>query len=114
MEPEQGCTGDSYKGIWSTVKKKDTDTTSRSNLHALVTLPDDPNLPSVGQTGLHRYLQEISQHALLTREETDRLARKFHEEDDPDAAYRLVTANLRLVVKVSMDFKNIGCRIFLI
>ena len=36
------------------------------NLHALVALPDDPNLPTVGQSGLHRYLQEISQHALLT------------------------------------------------
>ncbi len=97
------------------MKKKDTDTTTKDqdNLHALVTLPDDPNLPTVGQSGLHRYLQEISQHSLLTREETDRLARKFHEEDDPDAAYRLVTANLRLVVKVSMDFQKYWMQNFL-
>ncbi len=95
------------------MKKKDTDIPPQANLHALVTLPDDPNLPSVGQTGLHRYLQEISQHALLTREETDRLARKFHEEEDPDAAYRLVTANLRLVVKVSMDFQKYWMQNFL-
>ncbi|PLX47820.1 MAG: RNA polymerase subunit sigma-70 [Desulfobulbaceae bacterium] len=95
------------------VKKKHTDKTEQSNLHALVTLPDDPNLPSVSHSGLHRYLQEISQHALLTREETDALARKFYEDNDPDAAYRLVTANLRLVVKVSMDFQKYWMQNFL-
>jgi RNA polymerase sigma-32 factor len=95
------------------VNKIDTEIIDESNLHALVALPDDPNLPSVGQSGLHRYLQEISQHALLTREETDRLARKFHEDKDPDAAYRLVTANLRLVVKVSMDFQKYWMQNFL-
>lgn len=83
------------------------------NLHALVALPDDPNLPAVGQNGLHRYLQEISQHALLTREETDSLARKFKEDGDPDAAYRLVTSNLRLVVKVAMDFQKYWMQNFL-
>lgn len=95
------------------MKKRDTDRDEQSNLHALVTLPDDPNLPTINQSGLHRYLQEISQHSLLTREETDRLARKFHEEKDPDAAYRLVTANLRLVVKVSMDFQKYWMQNFL-
>ncbi|MBU0682632.1 MAG: RNA polymerase factor sigma-32 [Proteobacteria bacterium] len=95
------------------MNKIDTEIIDESNLHALVALPDDPNLPSVGQSGLHRYLQEISQHALLTREETDRLARKFHEDKDPDAAYRLVTANLRLVVKVSMDFQKYWMQNFL-
>ena len=83
------------------------------NLHALVTLPDDPHLPTVGQPGLHRYLQEISQHALLSREETDELARKFKEDGDPDAAYRLVSANLRLVVKVAMDFQKYWMQNFL-
>ena len=92
-------------------KKKDTD--SPENLHALVALPDDPHLPTVGQSGLHRYLQEISQHALLTREETDALAKKFKEDGDPDAAYRLVTANLRLVVKVAMDFQKYWMQNFL-
>ncbi len=83
------------------------------NLHALVTLPDDPNLPTAGQPGLHRYLQEISQHPLLSREDTDALARKFKEDGDPDAAYRLVTANLRLVVKVAMDFQKYWMQNFL-
>lgn len=92
---------------------KKSEVKSPENLHALVALPDDPNLPTVGQSGLHRYLQEISQHALLSREETDALAREFKEDGDPDAAYRLVTANLRLVVKVAMDFQKYWMQNFL-
>jgi len=72
----------------------------------LVALPDDVNLPTVSNPALHRYLQEVSQYELLSREETDALAIRFREEDDQDAAYRLVSANLRLVVKVAMDFQK--------
>ena len=95
--------------------KNNTSTTSTppENLHALVTLPDDPHLPTSGQPGLHRYLQEISQHKLLSREETDELAKRFKEDGDPDAAYRLVSANLRLVVKVAMDFQKYWMQNFL-
>ncbi len=75
-------------------------------MHPLVTLPDDAYLPAVSHPGLHRYLQEISQYKLLSREEADALAVKFREEGDQDAAYQLVTANLRLVVKVAMDFQK--------
>ncbi|MDA3971417.1 MAG: RNA polymerase factor sigma-32 [Desulfobulbaceae bacterium] len=70
-------------------------------------------MPTVGQPGLHRYLQEISQHTLLSREETAELAKKFKEDGDPDAAYQLVTANLRLVVKVAMDFQKYWMQNFL-
>jgi RNA polymerase sigma-32 factor len=92
---------------------KETKKNIADNIHALVTLPDDPNLPTVGQPGLHRYLQEISQHALLSREETAELAKKFKEDGDSEAAYQLVTANLRLVVKVAMDFQKYWMQNFL-
>lgn len=72
----------------------------------LVSLSDDENLPALSNPALHRYLQEISQYELLSREETDELAVKYKETGDPDAAYRLVSANLRLVVKVAMDFQK--------
>ncbi len=87
--------------------------TTGENLHALVALPDDKNLPTVGHPALHRYLQEISQHQLLSREETEVLAIRFRETGDPDAAYKLVTANLRLVVKVAMDFQKYWMQNFL-
>jgi len=72
----------------------------------LVAISDEENLPALSNPALHRYLQEISQYELLTREETDALAIRFREEGDQDAAYRLVSSNLRLVVKVAMDFQK--------
>jgi len=83
------------------------------NFHPLVSLPDDENLPAVTHPGLYRYLKEISQYRLLTREETEELAIRYHEHKDPDAAYRLVTSNLRLVVKVAMDFQKYWMHNFL-
>jgi RNA polymerase sigma-32 factor len=76
------------------------------NFHPLVVTSGDENLPAVSNPALHRYLREISQYELLSREETDELAARFQETGDPEAAYRLVSANLRLVVKVAMDFQK--------
>jgi RNA polymerase sigma-32 factor len=53
---------------------------------------------------LQLYLLEIKRYRLLTKEEEVELAIKVKEQNDPDAAYRLVTSNLRLVVKIAMDF----------
>ena len=74
--------------------------------HALMLTSTDDNLPALSNPALHRYLQEISQYELLSREDTEELAVRFQETGDPDAAYRLVSANLRLVVKVAMDFQK--------
>jgi RNA polymerase sigma-32 factor len=82
-------------------------------LHPLVSRGDDAQLPTLGHPGLHQYLQEISQYRLLTREETEELSLKYHQTHDPEAAYRLVTANLRLVVKVAMDFQKYWMQNFL-
>src|SRR5210317_1439992 len=72
----------------------------------LVAVADEENLPTLSNPALHRYLQEISQYELLSREETEELAKHFQETGDPDSAYRLVSSNLRLVVKVAMDFQK--------
>ncbi|MDH3867525.1 MAG: sigma-70 family RNA polymerase sigma factor, partial [Desulfobulbaceae bacterium] len=79
----------------------------------LVSIPEDKNLPVVSHTGLQRYLHEISQFPLLSREETEELAIRYHETDDPEAAYKLVSSNLRLVVKVAMDFQKYWMQNFL-
>jgi RNA polymerase sigma-32 factor len=55
---------------------------------------------------LSRYLSEISRHPLLTREDEHALAARFVATQDPAIAYRLVTANLRLVVKIAMEFRR--------
>jgi RNA polymerase sigma-32 factor len=88
-------------------------TVDDNDFRPLTSLPEDENLPVTAQAGLHRYLQEISQYELLTREETERLAIRYQENKDPEAAYRLVTANLRLVVKVAMDFQKYWMQNFL-
>jgi RNA polymerase sigma-32 factor len=56
---------------------------------------------------LQRYLNEISAYKLLTREEERELAIKVQEEDDTEAAYKLVTSNLRLVVKIALEFQRV-------
>jgi len=53
---------------------------------------------------LQLYLHEIKQYRLLTREEEKELSIRIKEEKDEKAAYRLITSNLRLVVKIAMDF----------
>ena len=56
---------------------------------------------------LQRYLSEISRYRLLTRDEEIELGKRVQEEDDTDAAYVLATANLRLVVKIALEFQRI-------
>ncbi len=55
---------------------------------------------------LQRYMAEVARHPLLTREEEHELAVKFRETGDKKAAYRLVTANLRLVVKIAHEYRR--------
>ncbi len=53
---------------------------------------------------LQIYLMEVKRYDLISREEERELAIKIREKNDDKAAYKLVTANLRLVVKIAMDF----------
>ncbi|RJQ71863.1 MAG: hypothetical protein C4519_19280, partial [Desulfobacteraceae bacterium] len=63
--------------------KEDRPATAYPDQHALlVPASDKSHLPVPSPTGLHRYLQEISQYPLLSREETEELAIRFHESDD--------------------------------
>jgi RNA polymerase sigma-32 factor len=55
---------------------------------------------------LQLYLSRISQYPILSPEEEYRLAVRFQKEDDRDAAYKLVTSNLRLVVKIALEFQR--------
>jgi RNA polymerase sigma-32 factor len=56
---------------------------------------------------LQRYLSEISKYKLLTREQEIELGKKVQEEGDNEAAYIMVTANLRLVVKIALEFQRV-------
>jgi RNA polymerase sigma-32 factor len=56
---------------------------------------------------LQRYLSEISTYKLLTREEEKDLGMRVQKNGDPEAAYQLVTSNLRLVVKIALEFQRV-------
>jgi RNA polymerase sigma-32 factor len=52
------------------------------------------------------YLQELARYPLLKPEEELELAIKHYESQDKLAAHRLITSNLRLVVKIANDFSR--------
>lgn len=56
---------------------------------------------------LELYLQEIAKYPLLDPEEEYELAQQHFENDDINAAHRLITSNLRLVVKIANEFKRV-------
>jgi RNA polymerase sigma-32 factor len=55
---------------------------------------------------LQRYLYEVNRYQLLTPEEEKLLLTKYHEDPTPELAYKLITSNLRLVVKIAMEFQR--------
>jgi RNA polymerase sigma-32 factor len=55
---------------------------------------------------LQLYIQDIRRYPLLTREEEHELAVSFAKSGDVEAARRLVTSNLRLVVKIAHEYRR--------
>src|SRR5437870_3772885 len=55
---------------------------------------------------LQRYLAEIRRFPLLSREEEHRLAVEYKEYGNVEAAYKLVTSNLRLVVMIAREYQR--------
>lgn len=90
-------------------------TSDEENLH-------ESNLPALAPaeksaTGLPAttdpvalYLSEIRKYPLLSREEELSLAKKYYETKDPTIAQRLVTSNLRFVVKIAAEYSKFGAR----
>jgi RNA polymerase sigma-32 factor len=73
---------------------------------------DDEDALTLSSSALTRrdplgvYMRDVQRYALLSKEEEHELAVRFFEEDDLEAAKRLVTSNLRLVVKIAYDYRQ--------
>src|SRR5580698_37483 len=75
---------------------------------------ENSSMPSVsvpslsGEGSLTRYLQEIRKFPMLEPEEEYMLAKRWKEQEEPEAAHRLVTSHLRLVAKIAMGYRGYG------
>ncbi len=52
------------------------------------------------------YIREVQRYPLLTADEEKTLTREYAETQDPEIARRLVTANLRLVIKLAYEYRR--------
>lgn len=57
---------------------------------------------------LQPLFREISRYPLLSREEERELALRYYEDKDMEAAKKLVTSNLRFVVKLAYEYEKYG------
>jgi len=66
-------------------------------------------LPVLASEGnLAFYLQEIKKFPILSAAEEHMLAKRYKDHDDTEAAHKLVTSHLRLVVKIAMGYRGYG------
>jgi len=68
------------------------------------------NFPVV-KNSLESYLVQINQFPLLTQEQEFELAVKYRKYNDIEAAHKLITSNLRFVVKVAFEYKSYGIKL---
>jgi RNA polymerase sigma-32 factor len=73
-------------------------TSARTSLPALAS----------GEASLQRYLQEIRRFPMLRPDEEFMLAKRWAEDQDTEAAHKLVTSHLRLVAKIAMGYRGYG------
>lgn len=67
------------------------------------------NLPApTPEGGLNRYMQEIRKFPLLEPEQEYMLAKRWVEEQDTEAAHKMVTSHLRLAAKIAMGYRGYG------
>ena len=77
-----------------------------SAIPARVEAPE-PKRRDVERTdALSRYFSQLRDHAPISREAEHELALRWVEHGDAEAAKRLVLANLRLVVKIAMEYRR--------
>ena len=61
---------------------------------------------SAGSDPLTQYVKEISRYKLLTLEEEEALIKEMEDTGDIEVAKKLVLANLRLVVKIALEYRS--------
>lgn len=65
-------------------------------------------LPALSTDSLEHFTRAIKQYPILSAEEEHRLAVKFHQENDLDAARQLILSHLRLVASIARNYVGYG------
>jgi RNA polymerase sigma-32 factor len=68
---------------------------------------NEPVLASNGRRG-NGYLSDIRRFPMLERDQEYRLAKRWREQGDRDAANQIVTSHLRLATKIAMGYRGYG------
>lgn len=55
---------------------------------------------------LRKYLSEVSKYPVLSKEAEFQIAQQIYDKKDKEAAQKLVMSNLKLVVKISLEYYN--------
>ena len=87
----------------------DDDDSPKPRRKPVVGYADDPHSKDVALSRydpMQAYLREVQRHPLLTADQEHELATKFYSTGDVRAAHTLVTANLRLVVKIAYEYRR--------
>jgi RNA polymerase sigma-32 factor len=72
------------------------------------TRPDRRQFASARRKPSAGYLDGVRRFAMLERDQEYKLAKRWREHGDRDAANKLVTSHLRLAVKVAMNYRGYG------
>lgn len=88
-------------------EKSETKAPEKGKSMPVAPIRSSPDKALVKFDPLQRYLAEISGYKLLSRERERELAIRVREYGDTDAALELVTSNLRLVVKIALEFQRV-------
>ncbi len=70
----------------------------------------EEHLPIVSDN-LSHYLAQIKEYPLLSQEEEFALASRYQETEDVEIAHKLITSNLRFVVKVALEYRGYGLKL---
>ncbi len=79
--------------------------TQREDTDSSLPAPAESRLPQV-RDNFQAYVREVCRFPLLKPEEEHELAVRFRDTHDKQAAFKLISSHLRLVVKIAMDFQR--------
>jgi RNA polymerase sigma-32 factor len=90
---------------------EDTDDSEEISFEEFIATEEQPTKGLAKADPLAQYIREVQKYPLLTQEEEHELAVRYRETGDPKAAEKLVTSNLRFVIKIAAEYAKYGSKL---